>query len=69
MIYDLGTPDGSRAQLFERNGYRIVYRQDGRIVNGSPWIPGAPVSGSEIVAVRSDLLAPEDEPVQFRFDH
>ena len=56
-----------REQLFEANGYRIVYRQDGAIVNGSRWIPGAPVWGGEIIAVREDLVDAGLVTDRFRF--
>jgi hypothetical protein len=67
VIFDLSSRDGSRERLFEANGYRIVYRQDGPIVNGSRWIPGAPVWGGEIIALREDLVDSGFDIARFRF--
>ena len=67
IIYDLDTPDGSRERLLEANGYRVVYRQFGKIFNGSRLIPGAAIDGGEFVAVRADLVRAEITPAQYRF--
>jgi hypothetical protein len=67
VIFDLSSRDGSRERLFEANGYRIVYRQDGAVANGSRWIPGAPVWGGEIIALREDLVDPGRDVGRFRF--
>ena len=67
VIFDLRVPDGSRDRLFEANGYRVLYRQIGKVLNGSRMLPGAPVLAGEIVAVRDDLVTPEDSLIETTF--
>jgi hypothetical protein len=62
VIYDVTTDDWQRARVVEINGYRVVYRQDGSLLNGSRWFPGAPVRGVEFVAVRRELSDGLDYP-------
>ncbi len=58
VIFDIGLDDeGGSPDDLVPYGYEIVYRQDGALVNGSRWLPGASVPAEEFVAVRSNLVS------------
>ncbi len=56
VIFELDLPELLVESVVADNGYTVVYRQTGRIVNGPP-LQGIEVLANEFIAVRNGLVA------------
>lgn len=63
VIWDWDSAEGRVSRLVARQGYRLVYEQDGFLKSGSKWLPGADQRANEFIAIREDLWREGDQHV------
>lgn len=56
IVFDLDNAERDKEKLWEKEGYRLVYRQEGTLNPGQSWMPGYTVRANQFIMVRGDLL-------------